>query len=104
VLWIFSQRFPCDPLFAAIVLARHACFAADFGPDIPILPVDYQQVIDAIAVVGSIAAGWDTDQETIGIEVVLAMKANLKPCYNWRNMFGRKPPALYNWDRNTFAA
>ena len=71
---------------------------ADLGPDNPDLPVDYLEMP------GTIAVGLNTDQETIGIEVVLVMKANLKPCCSWRNMFGRKPPELYNWDRNTLAA
>jgi hypothetical protein len=35
---------------------------------------------------------------------VSAKPASQKPFYSFRNTVGRKPPALYNWDRNTFAA
>ena len=49
---------------------RVHCFAADPGLESLNLLIDYLERPGTIA-----AVGWDTDQETIGIEVVLAMKA-----------------------------
>ena len=50
------------------------------------------------------AAGWNTDQELIGIVTVFAIQARSGQCYIWCNTLGRMPPAIGNWGRKMFAA